>query len=298
LRRGKIFQSILFPVDFSDSCKVAAAYVRDFAAFTGGTVTLLHVVLWRPAWYGAADLESGTGGYETLRTLEKVRMSALTVFRDKYFAGVPCQIRIESGAIGEQIVDYAQHTGTDLIMIPTPGAGKPGTRLMGSVTAAVLRDAPCAVWTSPHADKLKPFTGFSSIVCASAPNAVLGGYLRDIAALAAVFGSRVTFASAIAPAQAVDEHPRVFDLEEEYAAAGLPQRLTGGKYAVYAEPGPVGYVVRHVAQMQSADLVVINRQHITQSLETHAYDIICESPCPVLSLPTRTMAPSTVAGQI
>jgi hypothetical protein len=71
LRPKKMFQSILSPVVFSNSCKVAAAYVRDLAEFTGGAVTLLHVILWRPAWHGAADLDTGTDGYEELRTLKK-----------------------------------------------------------------------------------------------------------------------------------------------------------------------------------------------------------------------------------
>jgi nucleotide-binding universal stress UspA family protein len=295
LQPSKIFQSVLFPVDFSDPCKMAAAYVRDLAEFTGGRVTLLHVVPRRPAWYGAADVDSGTDGYETWRTLKKVRMSALMTFRDEYFNGVPCQIRIEWGSVAEQILDYAEHSGADLIMIPTRGASKSGRPLLGSVTARVLQDAPCAVWTSPHSDKLQPFTGFSSIVCAIAPNATLGEYVNGATGFAAVFGSRVAFASAIAPAKAVQEYPRVLTLEEEYP-------LIGSKCPVYVEPGPVGYVVRHVAQIQSADLVLINRRHVPQcfgTFETHAYEIILESPCPVLRLPIKaTSAPNNIVGKI
>src|ERR1700719_3107749 len=119
LRRNKIFQSILFPVDFSDSCKATAPYVRDLAELTGGTVTLLHVLPWRPAWYGAADVYSGSHDHETVHGLKKAQMLSLAGFRDEYFSEVQCQIRLESGSVAEQIVDYAEHSGADLIMMPT-----------------------------------------------------------------------------------------------------------------------------------------------------------------------------------
>jgi nucleotide-binding universal stress UspA family protein len=301
LHRKKIFHSILFPVDFSDSCKATAVYVRDFAQLTGGTVTLLHVVPWRPAWYGAADVHAGTDGHETLRSLRKVQMSALERFGEEYFNGVPSQIRIESGSVDGQIVDYAQRSGIDLIMMPTRGTGRWGRHRTGSVTAAVLRDASCAVWTSPHCDRLKPFTGFSSIVCAIAPTTILAEYVNETAALGAFFGSRVTFASAIEPARASGEEPRILTVEEEYTKAGLEHLITESTCGcpVYVEPGPVGYVVRHIAQIQDADLVVINRRHTPEAFndfESHADEIILESPCPVLSLPIRAMvAPIHIA---
>lgn len=46
LPEKRIFQSILFPIDFSTACESTAQYVRDLAEFTGSNVTLLHVVPW------------------------------------------------------------------------------------------------------------------------------------------------------------------------------------------------------------------------------------------------------------
>jgi len=293
LRRNKIFQSILFPVDFSDSCKGTASYVRDLAKLTGGTITLLHVIPCRPAWYGAADVHSEIDGNETLRAPKRAQLAALAGFRDEYFSGVPCQIRVESGAVGEQIVDYAEHSGTDLIMVPTRGTASTNRSLIGPTTSAVLRNACCAVWTSPHSESLRPFTGFHSIVCAIAPDMILGEYVNETTALGAIFASRVAFASAVTPTAASGEAGRVLTLEEEYPDAGLDQLVAGGRCPVYAETGPVGHAVRHVAETQRADLVVINRRRTPRSLagfETHAYEIILESPCPVLSLPMRAMA--------
>jgi hypothetical protein len=46
-------------------------------------------------------------------------------------------------------------------------------------------------------------------------------------------------------------------------------------------------VVRRLVEEQNVDLVVTNRGHLRHpfgKLRTHAYEIILESPCPVLSL--------------
>jgi nucleotide-binding universal stress UspA family protein len=285
LQRNKIFQSIVFPIDFSNDCKTIAPYVRGLAELTGGSVTLLHVIPWRSAWYGAADVYSGSDDSRTLRGLKRILMSALARFRDECFSGVQCQIRIESGCVAEHIVDYAEHTGADLIMMTTRGTGK-------SVTATVLQDALCAVWTSPHCDKMRPFTGFRSILCAIAPNTAVGEFVDQTSALGAAFGGRVSFITAIATPDALGENGPVLSAEKEYPLAGPAQLLVGSGCPVYVETGPVGYVLRRVAELESSDLVVLPRHRVPQGFETHAYDIVLESPCPVLTLPIGATATS------
>jgi nucleotide-binding universal stress UspA family protein len=156
-------------------------------------MTLLHVVPERSAWYGAADAHSGFDDYEVLRRLKKIQMSALATFRDEYFNGVECQIRIESGSVADCIIDYTERNGADLIMMPRCGSFNPAGSLVGPVLEKVLRDAACAVWTSPQSDKLKPFTGFHSIVCAISPNTIPSEYVNETMALGASFGGRVSF---------------------------------------------------------------------------------------------------------
>ena len=285
---NKIFQSILFPVNFSSACKRIAPYVRDLAELTGGTVTLLHVVPRRSAWYGAADLYFGTDTLETLRELRKIHLPALTKFRDEYFESVSCQMRIQCGSVAGQIVEFAEQSGADLIMMGIPEAGKGDGSLMDSIVAEVLRDAPCAVWANPHTGSLKPFTGFHSILCALSPNKIRVEYVRETALIGSVFGSRLTFVSAVPPGTMFGVESRVLTLEEEYPEARQDQ--LAGTGPVYVEAGPVGRVVRHVAEIQSADLVVINRGHKPGPIagfQTHAWEIVLESPCPVLSLPTN-----------
>ncbi len=295
LGQNKIFQSILFPVNFSAACKAIAPYVRDLAEFTGGVVTLLHVVPRRSAWFGAADLYSGTDSCETLRQLRKIHMPALMKFRDEYFEGVPCQIRIQCGSVARQIVDFAEQSGVDLIMMASERAGSGTDSLMESTVAEVLRDAPCAVWASPHSGKLKLFTGFHSIVCALVPNRIQNEYVHQTATLGSIFGSRLTFVNAVPPGTTSGDDSRVVILEEQYPETDQDELVAGAKCPLYIEAGPVGQVVRHVAEIQSADLVVINRSHKPRPIagfETHTWEIILESPCPVLSLAKRAASAS------
>jgi nucleotide-binding universal stress UspA family protein len=136
-------------VDFSGTCKATGPYVRDLDELTGGTVTLLHVVPERSALYGAADVHSGFDDYEVLRRLKKIQISALATFRDEYFNGVECQIRIESGSLADRIIDYTERNGADLILMPRCGTFNPAGSIVGPVLEKVLRDAACAVWSSP-----------------------------------------------------------------------------------------------------------------------------------------------------
>lgn len=117
--------------------------------------------------------------------------------------------------------------------------------------------------------------------------------MSEATALSAFFGSKLTFVSATAAPSDFGEDPRILPIEQEYPQAGLDQLVTGNGWPVCVETGPVGSVVRHVAQMEKADLVIINRGHMQMpfgKLETHVFEILVESPCPVLTLCMQSTA--------
>jgi nucleotide-binding universal stress UspA family protein len=64
------------------------------------------------------------------------------------------------------------------------------------------------------------------------------------------------------------------------------QRRTGTSLKVHLAPGSVRDVIRDSALKFAADLVIIGRGHLQKPfsrLRSHAYSIIKDSPCPVLS---------------
>ena len=52
----------------------------------------------------------------------------------------------EGADVSEEILDYAQRTGADLIMIGSKGTGAIRRFLLGSITGRVARHAHCSVW--------------------------------------------------------------------------------------------------------------------------------------------------------
>jgi nucleotide-binding universal stress UspA family protein len=272
------FQSILFPVDFSESSTQTAPHVLGLANQTGASVTLLHVIPWLSAWYsawdGESELRSASSGDEEMRSLEARQKAALEIFQQKYFPHVHCRLEVRSGAVAETITDTTEELDADLIMMPTRGVGRSRPFLIGSTTAKVLHDAHCAVWTSPHVNTIKEFAGYKNILCMVDQNDIPRGYLQEAARLAGYFQGRLTFVTAVPAIPAGNKH-QVQDL------AGVPDS------SVVRLAGTVGEVVRQVTELVQTDLVLANRGHLQHpfgKFRTHAYEIVLESPCPVLSL--------------
>ena len=145
-----MFTNILFPVDFSDRCKTVAPFVRAAAQRDGSNLTLASFVDASVMWYGTADVpcipELNFPGM-----VEETKQSLAAFARD-YFPGLETKIVADLGDPGSCIVEMAHDSNIDLIMMPTRGHGLFRRALLGSVTAKVLHDAECAVWTSAHAE--------------------------------------------------------------------------------------------------------------------------------------------------
>ena len=64
------------------------------------------------------------------------------------------EVKVESvteiGDPAAVIADFVKHNNVDLVMMPSHGYGPFRQLLLGSVTAKVLHDVECPVWTSAH----------------------------------------------------------------------------------------------------------------------------------------------------
>lgn len=264
------FRSILFPIDFSHMSKTVASYVRGLAQATGANVTLLHVA------------DHGNQNHQ---------MRALELFRQQHFADSDCFPLVKEGAVAETITETAEGIGADLIMMPTYGLGRHRRFLIGSTAAKVLHDAHCAVWTSPHLYVLRPFTGFQHVLCTIDRNEVPSDFLTEAVRIARRFGGQLSFVTAMpSTIGGAGEERRVGSLAREYPQAGLHEDPTDPfRYEVYLETGPVGEVIRKLVEKESIDLVMTDRAHLRHPLgrlQTHIYEVVLASPCPVLSLCT------------
>ncbi len=156
-------RTILFPTDFSEASQSVIPHVVGLADAIHARVCLLNVLPWPPVWHGVSEplfVVSDAALVEleaSRKASEQSAIEALDRLRQRQFGKLECEIRTKSGAVAESIVECSEEIQASLIMMPTRGHGSPRPFLIGSVTAKVLHDAPCPVWTSPHPQELSSF---------------------------------------------------------------------------------------------------------------------------------------------
>jgi nucleotide-binding universal stress UspA family protein len=179
-------------------------------------------------------------------------------------------------------------------MIPTHGYGPFRRFLLGSVTAKVLHDAECPVWTEVH---LEQSPGLGQVGCRSVLCAVDGTFRSEPAIVWAADFVKQTGATLrlVHVVPAIEAFPeRRFDSEYEESLRAkarrdiekMLQRL-GIDAPLCIVAGSVAASVRDEAGGYGADLLVIGRGAGHQGfgrLRMHTYGIIREAPCPVISV--------------
>ena len=284
-----LLQKILFPVDLSDSCTAAASFVEAMAKKFQAEVTLLHVLEMPPGyvtdWYGYMALVD-TGA------IRDARKGEFDTYLTDRFAGLSVHRQMLEGDPAQQICNYAVEHGTDLIMMPTHGYGLFRSMLLGSVTAKVLHDAACPVWTGVHVEDTPPAPVCKRIMCAVDLTEKSIPSMQFASRLAQDFHAKLWLVHAVPAAETRPQKYFETDLEaflEEEArkAIGKLQEAAGVVAQLCMGAGEVPHVVRDAALHHAADLVVIGRGHATRTLgrlRTNVYSIIQQSPCPAISV--------------
>jgi len=119
-------KKILVPIALSPACGWAARYASRVADQFGAKLLFLHVSGNHPADDANAFLADTLGPRHKAVVLE--------------------------GDPAECIVQVAQQNAADLILMPTHAYGRFRRFLLESVTAKVLHDAECPVWTGVHSE--------------------------------------------------------------------------------------------------------------------------------------------------
>jgi len=286
----KAFQKILFPIDMSDSCSAAAPFVETLAKKFNAELTLLHVLEMPPGyvtdWYGYMALVDT----DAIRNARQAEVDQC--LKDK-FEGLNVRRVMLEGDAAREITDYAQEQGADLIMMPTHGYGIFRSLLLGSVTAKVLHDAACPVWTGVHVEETPPASAkFANIMCAVDLTEKSIPTMQLASKLAQDFKAKLWLVHAVPgvetrPEKYFDADLQAFLQDEARKALTKMQQDAGIVAQLCLGAGEVPHVVRDAASHHNADLLVIGRGHATRTLgrlRTNVYSIIRQSPCPVISV--------------
>jgi len=283
-----VFRNILFPVDFSERCRATAPAVLRMAAQCNAQLTLVHALDLPPGAYADWYAFSSMVDVDAIRANERKLLDEFPV------EGMPVQRVMLDGPPVAAIVKYADDCGVDLIMLPTHGYGRFRSLLLGSVTAGILHDAHCAVWTAAHTEEGHLPAECHHILCPTDLSDGTPKLLNWAQAVAREFDAKLHVVHVLPPvadpahsagAAEFKQHLRrdaTARFEELAARAGVDVTL---ELVDGVQGESIGQVVAR--QAEGMDLVVAGRGAIQGTfgrLRTHVSDIIRLAPCPVLSV--------------
>ncbi len=141
-----MFKKILHPTDFSDVSLQAFDQAVALALRYGAKLQLLHAVVLYEYDKMTADrgVKKLNEAYDSLRTELKNQMEEIVEQSD--IASGMCSLTVKRGfSAGEVIIDKAEESGSDLIVMGTHGHSPLRHFFLGSVAEQVVRYAPCPV---------------------------------------------------------------------------------------------------------------------------------------------------------
>jgi nucleotide-binding universal stress UspA family protein len=257
----------------------------------GARITLMSVVA--PFWQnGSGDLSGAL-----VVDMDELKRDAELRLNDAFtreFADLTVDRVAEIGDPAETIMRYAHTQGADLIMMPSHGYGPFRNLLLGSVTAKVLHDAQCPVWTATHVEEAPVLTHAAgrNILCAVDATPKSSPLMEWAAEYAKVTGGTLRLVHAVSGIQGWPERQLDREFEETLRAQAREsieklQKAVGLKTPLCVAVGEVAGAVREEAERHNSDLIIIGRGLLHETLgrlRTHSHGIIRQAPCPVLSV--------------
>ena len=287
-------QRILVPVVLADTSRHVVRQAAWLAHRLRAEIILLHVVT--PLSYPAGLLESG---HEiTARDLHahivQRAQEDLDQALEPELDGIAVTRVLLRGDPAHEIVKMARDRNVDLIMMSTHGYGAFYRFLLGSVTAKVLHEIQCPVWTGAHLEE-EPAREFSirRVLC----SVELNGHSRHTVSLAAQMATAVNATLTLVH---ITGSVEIYGPGGSHVDPGWKEKLVGfaaeeiaklqqdaGTQAeVIIDSGNVTELLNRAAEQTDADVLVIGhipgRSHLGDN--GNGYGIIRASQIPVLSV--------------
>jgi len=141
------FGKVLYPLDFSDSSMTGMHYAEDLAEQFGGSLEVVHVVapirdVVMPTIDGDLNLPKDLHYQVRVKLEARLSDAAHTIKK------VPAAWKlIEDNKPGSGVMEYADTSEADLLVIPSIGRDSVRHTVLGSVTEHVIKHARCPVLT-------------------------------------------------------------------------------------------------------------------------------------------------------
>jgi nucleotide-binding universal stress UspA family protein len=287
-------QKILVPVVFTDTSLHVVHQAAWLARRFHAEVILLHVV--PPLSYPAGALESGdelTARDLHAHIVQRAEQDLDGALRPE-LDGIAVTRVLLKGDPAREIVKTARDWNADLITMSTHGHGVFYRFLLGSVTAKVLHESHCPVWTGAHLEET-PAREFSirHVLCSVdlGPRSLHTATLA--AEMAAAVDAKLTLVHITASVEVWGPGGSHVDPAWKETLVGIAikeiaqlQREVGTQADVIIDSGNVPELLNRAAERAKADVLVLGhspgRSHLGDNGE--GYGIIRESHVPVLSV--------------
>ena len=251
---------ILFPVDFSNRCVLAARHVKTWAEKLSAALNTLHVV----------DLEefgySDQRDYNVISDLIVRRTADLKYFADHYLGVNLAHHIVVKGDTRAQIESFAKQEKVDLIMLPRNHQSIGFRLLRDSLTATILDKSTASLWITEHVEAINKLS-VDRILCAVhfARDLMLDSQnyriLQKVLALAKALRAEVTFLNVIAEEEEEEETTR--GPEDANSSSGIEPWLLqareqfGNAAEFLRQEGDVVSAIADITNRKAADLVVV-----------------------------------------
>ena len=290
-------ETVIVPFDFSKRCRMAGDHGLSLARHFRAKVVFLHVIPYSSyeyaAFEGGAYVGTAWPSEEEVRTKLDEEVQALL---GNHGNEIAWEAIVEKGDPPRKIEETAKAHPNPILVMPTHGFRAFRRFVLGSVTTKVLHDIQCPVYTGAHLEDSPSFTGRRTrrVGCAIDLREHSGDVLAWAWDYARSFSAELTVIHAV---NWLETAP----LDEDYFTADLKQRLAanaeqqareliakvGCKAELRVDVESAADFVPQAVRESKADVLVIGRsleRGMIGRMREHAYKLIRESPCPVISV--------------
>jgi nucleotide-binding universal stress UspA family protein len=281
-RRNSNRISILVPVDFSETSKLALQFAARFATHSHASLLVLHVV---PVLLGGRFLPN--------THLCKVARNDLEAFAKKHLRHVSHKILIEEGSAFQQICKIAESHNSDMIIMSTHGYTGYKHTLLGSTAERVIRYSPCPTFVL-GANVRSPKASFKKILVPVDFSRNSIPLLKFAVAFAQTNQARVSLCHTVElPLYPPQDAPDMEALTKAMIKQSegklktlfnkLPAKIRGSRSI---RVGDAFDEIAHEARARKSDLIIISTHGYTgiqhMLLGSTTEKVLRSAPCPVL----------------
>jgi nucleotide-binding universal stress UspA family protein len=287
---GVGIHNVLIATDFSQSSNQALDFALKLAKGYKAETYVVFVlpsdefILAGPEAYVAAR-EAARRDLETLK-VELKESHACTEGEDYH-------LYLLEGEVAPSILNFAHEKHIDLIVVGTHGRGGLGKAIMGSVSELVFRGSSVPVLTiGPNARHVQNALAPKNILVAADFTPASERAAQYAAGLASKHHSKLTLLHVVNPRELEHQpdHDRILQVMKRNLQALLGPD-TSVPCALRIDPGRVPATVLCAARELEADLLVLGVRPavpvLSRFMWPNAYEIVRESPCPVLTVRER-----------